>query len=407
MKIEFVIVSLLFILNPVIAVPILLIGIYNKRRYSQVYLAIFLGIVSMYYYPQGDQYRYLEDFMEYRNAVFSQLFNFDAIITIRNFNLITLTLFAASKLPFMTLELYRMLLVTLGSIIIFDLFDNIIMQIEPSPSPRVRFKLFVIVLLSIPVYYISQGFRSGLGAVFLSLGIYKLLNNYKSGYIWMLISCLIHYSYLPLSIIYIISSKLKWRLNNKNFIIALLFIISLLYLIIILTYNRFPFITMMLDIYIYGSYGSEFIWNAYRLKEVLLINGIPVFLLYLLFISSKKDTNFRFTNILYVNLILLIVSLHFQAIFQRLGIVSILLLAIYAVRYYRYTHILKNYKAIVLSLCISVTFPFFMHRYCYYHSNIETMFVSPLPIILKNTYDISEVNCLLDENGVLKQQYLK
>lgn len=407
-SLELIVITIVFMISPVICFPLLVIGVYNQKKYAYFYICMFMGLLSMYYYPQGDQYRYLTDLLTYKNQSFSEIIDFNIVISIRNFNLITLSLFAASKTGFITLEIYRMLIVCFGCGIMMYIYQSVASSLENKIPRLFQFKLFLILLLSIPVYYMTQGFRSGLGAIFLSLGMYKLLQKNQSGYFWMLVSAFIHFSYLPLSIIYILGLKLKFRINNKNFIFYFLLLMLLLVTGITALYGKIPFITMMLDIYVFGSYGTDFVWNAYRLKEVLLINGLPTILMYALFLFSHKDrSDYRFSNVLYINLALLLISLPFQTFIQRLGIISVLLLAVYGIMNYKSMHLKKYSQIIILSLLVSSGYPFFMHRYCYYHSNIENFFISPLPLILQNTYDIDEANDLLNDEGVLKPQFLK
>lgn len=405
---EILFVTIVFIISPFLCFPLLLIGAYNHRKYVYIYISVFMGLLSMYYFPQGDQYRYMGDLLLYKTLPFSKLFNYEAIITYRNFNLITLTLFWAAKSQFISLEIYRMLIVSCGCGIILYLYNNNSKNLLGTKEGSFQFKLFLIVLLSTPFYYMSQGFRSGFGAVFLCAGIYKCLHYKKIGYGFILIASFIHFSYLPLSLLYLIAMKCKIRITNKNLLYFLTIFIIIFVLSIYILYNRNPFITMLLDIYVFGDYGFDFKWDAYRFKEIFFINGLPTILLYTIFLFSRKErVDYRFSNILYLNLAILIAFLPFQAFIQRLCIISVLLLAFYSIIYYKSMKLKKYAQIVLITLMVSNLYPFFMHRYCYFHSNIENFFLYPLPLILQNTYHISEVNILVDETGVLKPQYLK
>lgn len=397
-----------FIISPVLSLPILLIGAYNQKGYSYILISFFLGLISMYYYPQGDQFRYLEDFKVYSDTPLNELFDFNSLLTYRNLNLITISLFSASKVSWFTLELYRFFIVSLASWICIITFNKLMKIYFPDITKSLRFKLFLLIILSIPVYYVSQGFRSGLGAVFICLGCVDLIEKKKYGYIWFLVASFIHYSYLPISLLFIIGLNSKVRITNKNFLLFLFGILLCVIILVYLLYSSVPFITMILNIYVFGSYGSDFVWNAYRIKEIVLINGLPTIIMYWLFIKSKKDMlSFKFSNIMYINLILVILSLPFQAFTQRLGIISVLLLSYYSVSYYKSMKLRKYYQIIFLSLLVSVIYPFFMHRYCYKYAHFENFFVSPLPVILENSYSIQDAYILLDRDGILKDQYLK
>ncbi len=404
--IEFIGILAFFIISPMLSFPIILIGAYNQRRYSYILISIFLGLISMYYYPQGDQFRYLEDFNRYRGMRFSDVFDFNTLIAYRNFNIITLSLFGASKISWMNLEIYRMILVSLSSWICISIFNKIIAEKIYSVTRTIRFKLLLLVILSIPIYYISQGFRSGLGAVFLSLGVIELIGKKKSGYFFLAIASFIHFSYIPISILFIVGILTKYRITNKNFVYCLLFILATIIILISLLYTSVPFINMMLNIYLFGSYGTDFVWDAYRIKEVVLINGLPTLIFYILYIRSKKDICFKFSNVIYLNLALVLLCLPFQAFTQRLGVISVLLLVFYSVKNYRNMHIVKYFQILLVSLMVSVTFPFIMHRYYYKYAHLENIFIYPLPMILQNTYDLREIYFMLDKDGILKSQYI-
>lgn len=407
-QLEFIIITIVFVISPFMCFPLLLIGAYNRRKYAYVYISIFAGLLSMYYYPQGDQYRYMVDFLSYKNLEFSELFDYNAIITYRNFNLITLSLFGAAKCKFFTLELYRMILVSLSCGFVLMIYYKNSKYASLNEGRAFQFRLFLIILLSVPFYYVSQGFRSGFGAVIVFMGIYYCMHHKKIGYFLMLLACTIHYMYIPLSVLYLVAIKLRYRINNINFVLYFFLIISIISGTVFILYGRLPFVTFILDFYLWGEYGTGFRWDAYRVKEIVLINGIPTLLLYTLFLLSNKErTDYRISNIMYVNLAILVASLPFQAFVQRLCIISVLLLAFYCVTYYKSMQIRKYAQIIIVTLLISNIYPFFMHRYCYYQSNIENFFIYPLPLILQNTYDVSEANYLLDEQGVLKQQYLE
>ena len=74
-----VIVCILFFILPFISIPILLIEIYNGRKYALYLLAIFMGVLSMFYFPSGDQYRYMQDLLLYRGASFEDVFDFSEV----------------------------------------------------------------------------------------------------------------------------------------------------------------------------------------------------------------------------------------------------------------------------------------------------------------------------------------
>ena len=398
-----VIVCILFFILPFISIPILLIEIYNGRKYALYLLAIFMGVLSMFYFPNGDQYRYMQDLLLYRGASFEDVFDFDTILIFRNLNLVNIFIYLCSKIPFITIELVRFVFVLIGFLLVFSIYKSIEINMEEAGvSRKRRFLMFMVLFLSCPLYYITQGFRSGLGSCFLIFGLYKFIKGEKGvGIVNFILACLIHYSYVVYIIIIIFGLNNRHRYKWSDIIWMAVFVLAVVGIAITALYSRVPIIQLIIDTYIYGKWGTDIVLNGYLIKEILLINGLPVVVMYMVSLSIKDKS--RLKNILIINLVLLLISLPFHAIEQRLGIVSLQLLALYIAISYDKKIIFSKIGFLLLFLGISFIYPFWMHRLYYQHSDIEKITYMPLPELLQNTYEERSVYKVLNSDGIIKK----
>lgn len=115
-----------FIIYPLGSVPLILVDIYNKRKYAFILLAIFMGLWAMLYYPFGDQYRYFNNFERYFYLDFNEafLFNIASEFSLYTINLIDYFLFEYSKAG-LHFEGFRFLLVFIAYLLTFHVHWNI------------------------------------------------------------------------------------------------------------------------------------------------------------------------------------------------------------------------------------------------------------------------------------------
>lgn len=83
-------VTAVFILNPLISIPLLIIEVYNKKKYASYLLAVFMGLFSIYYIPIGDQYRYFNYYLLYKDMSFNQCFDFQDPFILHLLNVVSI-----------------------------------------------------------------------------------------------------------------------------------------------------------------------------------------------------------------------------------------------------------------------------------------------------------------------------
>lgn len=119
-----IIVCGLFIVCPFISLPLILFEICNKKKYPFILLALFMSLWSIYYMPQGDQYRYWMLYEIYQTVDFDMAFDFDNSLFLFSFNIINIYLFALAKMG-VNFEICRFTIVFITYYIAFFLFRQI------------------------------------------------------------------------------------------------------------------------------------------------------------------------------------------------------------------------------------------------------------------------------------------
>ena len=162
-----------FIIFPFFSLPILFCEIYNGKKYPLVLLAIFMGGLSMFYFPYGDQYRYFTQLEIFKYLSFDEIFDFESILIFKELNIVNILIFVAAKIG-LNLEIVRFLLTFTSCILLFNIFINL-RELRQIPHSKILSLLtFVVLFLSVPYYLINYGFRTGFGACLLTYGIYLI-----------------------------------------------------------------------------------------------------------------------------------------------------------------------------------------------------------------------------------------
>ena len=391
----FLIISL-FLLFPTLTLPIVFVEIYNQKKYALFLLAIFMGLLSMYYYPWGDQYRYMNNIVNYNGQSFNDIFNPNTILFIRNFNLIQISLYFASQFNF-SIELYRFFVVTITYLFVFWILNNrLIVLRENGYLPKQIFVLFLFVFLSIPYYYICQGYRTGIGTCILICGLYYIDKNCKLGYFFLFIAAFIHYFFLIYSILIILFYNWRIYFSGKIVICCGILFLAITPSLINLFYGIFPFLDLIVDLYIRGKYGAEQDVNIGDIRSLLLLTGF-VIIIYSYFFLFKKRIG-KLENVIYANYLLILLTLPFYALNERINVTSVLLLSIYFLLKAPRV-LIRNYMVILPFLILSLIYPYWKHRDIYALTQISEIVYKPLPLILQHTVSEKEINKYIDFNG--------
>lgn len=389
-----------FIIFPFFSLPILFCEIYNGKKYPLVLLAIFMGGLSMFYFPYGDQYRYFTQLEIFKYLSFDEIFDFESILIFKELNIVNILIFVAAKIG-LNLEIVRFLLTFTSCILLFNIFINL-RELRQIPHSKILSLLtFVVLFLSVPYYLINYGFRTGFGACLLTYGIYLIYirNNFFKGLFFFLLAASTHFFFIIHSLLFGILYFIDFHLNKKYTLIltVVLFFCSMSIFSSLL--GKLDFIDSILNSYVYGDeYGAGSYDYFSPKSKPLWLNGIinSVLMFYLFFQLNKKG---KLENIIHVLFILCVFAIPFATFFQRMIRSSIPILAIYLIMNFENRIVYKVRYILISVLMIAFLSPFWVARKQYRYSQLNRVFYSSLPVILNNHYNEKTISTKVDRFG--------
>lgn len=394
---NFIILLVLFFLFPFASLPIVFRRIYEGKKYALYFLAIFMGLLSVYYFPFGDQYRYLEKLNLYSSLSFGEVFDPESIFIYKNLNLVNIYVFVASKLN-LTLESVRFALTVSCYLLVFSAYKNFI-QDKHDLCLNDKWIRFLILYLSVPFFFICFGFRTGMGACFLFYGILNLINGkYIKVFVGILFSVFCHILFLIYAIFVIVIINKKNKISRRIVFLISFVIASVSFWILNSIYGKVELLDILMDQYIYGDWGEKYEWSFFTVKVRIFLGGAALVYMYMIFFLSPKQNVFLW-NLLCLNFCLFIFSLPFYTFVERLVAISLPILSFYMIDCKKILSCCRLHIVLFL-LLVSFLSPFYIYRYQYGKAHIEEIVFFSLPVVLTNTYDIDYVNDYVDDEGL-------
>lgn len=394
---NFIILLALFFLFPFFSLPIVFRKIYEGKNYALHFLAIFMGLLSVYYFPFGDQYRYLEKLNLYSSLSFGEVFDSESIFIYKNLNLVNIYVFVASKLN-LTLEFIRFTLTVSCYLLVFSIYKNFI-QDKHDQCLNDKWIRFLILYLSVPFFFISFGFRTGMGGCFLIYGILNLINGkHAKAFTGIFSSVFCHALFLIYVVFIILIINKKNKISKKIVFLISIVVTSFSFWFLNSIYGKIELLDILMDQYIYGDWGEEYEWSVFTVKVRIFLGGAALIYMYMIFFLLPKQNVFLW-NLLCLNFCLLIFSLPFYTFTERLVAVSLPILSLYMIDC---KTILPKYRLGIVLFLLLVSFlsPFYIYRYQYGKAHIEEIAFFSIPVVLTNTYDIDYVNDYVDDEGL-------
>lgn len=379
----------LFIICPFLSLPAIFAEIYNGRKYPMIYLAIFMGLLSMFYFPFEDQYRYLMNLEYCKYLSFEEKFDFGSLMIVRELNLVYLVVFFAAKLN-LTLEHVRFAFTLISCLLVFNIFLNVETTLY-FQNKKQRLIAFLIILFSIPYFLICYGFRTGFGACLFTYAVYLIYirNKLKQGIIFLLLATFTHFFFIIHLIICIIVYYTKYYISYKQTIVISVFFFLLSMSIFSTMYGNIPFLDELMDSYVYGEkygYGLSYLLST----KILWFNGI-IYTTFLFYVFIRLRHKGRFENLLYVLLIITIFSIPYSTLFQRIIRSQFIVIALYLLYHFNNRIVLKRIPIILIFAFIASTYHIFSFRSQYKIARIDKILYSPFPCLINNHYDLEFV----------------
>lgn len=377
--------SVLFFFSPMIAFPFVWIEIYNKKKYANVFLALFLSMCAFLFVPSGDLYRYWLMYQSYIGADYISIFEFSLDYLLSSL----LYILANSGLNH---AFARYILVFICALFYF----NMIYELLRTINSRVKYtSIFFVSFVLFPYFTIISGIRFGVASVFYVLAVYYLIirNNKLKGVVFLILSVLTHFSFLLLVLALLITIKVKLSRNQLLLLGSLLLFLSAQVTNYIGIFEELR-IFRKIEVY---TMGEDYIDSLSPLLQ--LVKAMGACLRYpLIFVMLLKMPPSKMRNIVYGIFLILCVCYPFTTIFNRFMSVAVLLsfLCYITSRYLNvkyFVYVLLFFSIVAYSSSMASQYRLIAM------SNYQSMIYTPYPLLFGQTYESQWINEHFDKKG--------
>jgi len=193
---------IVFLISPILSLPFILLGIYNKEKFSLFTLSLFFGVLSYYLIPtwELDISRY---YLMYQEISLTNWDGFKVILDEQNDYVFFFIYYLFSRLDF-TFQYFLLVSSVFGFYSCFRVADIAIRKFNPSRQSY--FILLISFVLSLPILAMISVTRFSIGFTFFMLFIFHHLSkNKKTSYAFLVLSCFTHFAfsvYVPFIILF-------------------------------------------------------------------------------------------------------------------------------------------------------------------------------------------------------------
>lgn len=385
------IITLGFLLCPLLFLPILIIEMVNKRRYAYYLFTMFMVLVAYLCPPKGDLYRYWLYYQTYEGlTTYLDIFDtyiFDILLYSILYYLTKIGL-SFSWIQFSGIVIhYLSLLLLLKGIMGNNRYSNI------------YYLLLTSIFFIFGFWSVFEVWRFYIAASMFSLGCYYVINKqYTKGIFVFTIACLSHFSFVIFVTLFFLILIVEKYVSRKMLVFAFLLAVPLLTYIINIFFNiesdKAVYITEQSDYLQETSPLLNFFYKV-MLKLPLLYLGGYVILCY------KYDT--IYTKVTLSFLFLTIISIPFGDIHGRLAIISTFLCFMTFVAMVKGMNISHRLLATQL-LTVFCVITFISSSLINYRAIIlgrYSLLFLPYPIALFNNYDENWIDKHFDDGNII------
>lgn len=387
----------LFLISPLISLPFILIEVYNRKKYAQTMLALFMGLAGWLYAPVYDSYRHYLEFWD-AGTMQDYLINmasikFDFILYLIDY------IFIHLGLPF---EAVKFCFVVLGYELTFWIFRDVMKRRQD--LQKYYFPIFLIFFLTPMFTDLTIGMRQMQASIWFFLGMYLLCHKNNWGYLWMILACCLHYSFLIYILPFILLIKCNFKINNKWVIIcsliAFMVFSEAVFDLLIMNAPIDESYKLLAYAYIYGEWGdSEFDTHNQNFLIFYILTKALVYVLVYTSLILKKG---KMTELAKFSIIIMVAVSRVS--FTMYGRFGMLFVFIGVVAFFLYYH----GKAFQIFIPLILFCAFLQQSLNVYDlksvtlASKETRLVMPVPYIFSQTYSKQWVNRNLNIEGYLK-----
>lgn len=199
---------LVFFINPLLSLPLILIGIWNGKTYSIYQLILFFALLAYLYPPSGDLYRYYELYYKnFKGIGYLDIFDF----YIFDFGWYSvLYLIANLNLPF---QFSQSVSCVIQLSITYYIINNLT---SPYISKKERFLLIISSFIFTGFWNTIES-RFAVGLSLFALGVFFINEKkYCKSAMLCIIACIIHFSFIFMSILLLLTCIFQQYINIKS-----------------------------------------------------------------------------------------------------------------------------------------------------------------------------------------------
>lgn len=383
----------LFCISPLLSLPFILWDIYKQHRSGLVLFVLFLSIMAFLTPPVGDLYRHTRDYFSMAN------YSFEAFRQTLKDDFVTQCFSYFLQACHIKYPVARLVYAFIGFSIKFWIFDDIA---RGKYSNKDYFLLFLLVFCSLDFFTFVLGVRFCFAQSLFFLGFYLLYNKYRPicGIGLLALASCIHFTFASLSLCAVALYFMKFKMNNKLFLVV--GVVSVVFGLIISSYlvNRF---FESHNGYLEGQWGTDYQASfkgmvLYYLKRLTII---PLFCFFLM--NNKKEDSWN--SVIYVLALIVLLTLSLATISERMVSTLSVLLTYYYLRYNECCG--RKHERLIIGTAV---FMFFCYIYTSrelftYKTSAYTESLKPLPMVLHHDFDKEWIYGHIERSGEVKEKY--
>ncbi len=387
----------LFFIYPIAAIPFIVQGMLNNKRWAFVLWAFFMGLLGLLYPPTGDLYRYTTDFLSVKGVSWAE---FKFFLTLKQDWLLPYISYIIGKLG-LNFDLSRFIYNFVSYLLLGLLYTDITDSNPHYSKKNAVLFLGTFIIFSIGAYTI----RFSASTVLFAYGAYNVVyKSKKSGWIFVILAFVNHLTFIVFAIALLFHKSRSLAFSKKLVIFLIIFSFTVDSSSLIKLFSFLPLdIIDHYSIYLDGYWAKEYLNDhsfLYRLQ--MTITSLVSYAAAIIYILTYDKYN---KGITLVNSVLLLTTLvtPFATIATRFVGVLFIFIKIHFLSIYKNT---KSYKKYLMALFLLTMFSNAMGLWASRRqlavSDIKIIAYSSVPQILTHTYSEKWINSIVYDNGDFK-----
>lgn len=385
------------LLYPLLALPVIIREIYNKKYYALSFLAIFMGLIAYLWIPSGDLYRFYLQYDLIKEMNFIQVVAFSELDIVMQ--LLT-WLFSKTGLNY---EWFRFITCVFCYLLVFSVTKSIIANNRYGHDKKISFIIFCIIfgLLRFTIFLTGARFPIGIALVFYAQ--YQFLSDRGSkfrGWLALIAATFTHFSFAPILIIFFLTKiiKLHWSKPTLLILYFISYLLSSFALVYVISrMNLEDSMSDHLDAYTTGYQADGELANhsfLFRLAQIFSIFAFYV----LTILSFFRVKNFKECPAFAMTTVFIMLLINMNTAYNRYAYIAVFLILPYFLLNPSLYFKIKDLKIMLyVSIFVFISSIWTFRRELTYGD--QYYIATPTYMILSHTYTDSWIQNNIARNG--------